>query len=131
MARADISITLRDQPEGEGPLNFHPGAVVQGYVEILPHEDLQCRHVFARLRWQTEGRGDRDEGVGIEQDLFQGKLQSGLSRTFSFHLVVPDQPWSYAGHYVSIVWALEVMIDLPWSRDLRERMPVVIAPAWR
>ena len=50
---------------------------------------------------------------------------------FSFHLVVPDQPWSYAGHYVSIVWALEAMIDLPWSRDLRERMPVVIAPAWR
>ena len=131
MARTEIEITLRDVPEGDTPPRFEPGEVIQGYIQVTPEEDLDCRHLYARLRWQTEGRGDQDEGVAVEQDLFQGKLPAGVPRTFSFHLAAPNEPWSYAGRYVSIVWAVEAAVDLPWARDPTERVPFILAPAWR
>lgn len=128
MTTATIQIEIRGgEPEGE-VMRFRPGEMLQGSVQIIAEDDLQARHVFLRLVWQTEGRGDRDQEVVAELDVFQGMLRAGTPGLHSFHFKLPAQPWSYAGHYVSILWAVECSIDLPLARDLRAQKHFILAP---
>jgi hypothetical protein len=46
----------------------------------------------------------------------------------SFALTVPDAPWSYAGHYVNIVWRVLIVVDIRFGRDIRHDEPIVVAP---
>ena len=80
------------------------------------------------LRWHTEGRGDRDRAVIEDLDLFQGILRAGSPIFYSFHFKLPEHPWSYAGHYVNIVWEIETSIDLALARDPQATHPFVLAP---
>ena len=128
MSAATIGIRVEGAGMGEIAARFEPGAIVQGSVQITPEQDLNCRHVFARLQWRTEGRGDEDKGIAAEQDLFQGLLPGGLPRHHSFHLRLPDQPWSYAGQLVRIVWEVEVSIDVAFARDPKAALPLVMRP---
>ncbi len=128
MSDVEFQIDIRGgEPQG-GLVRFRPGETLQGSVRIIPKSDLQARHVFVRLMWLTEGRGDRDQAVIAEQDVYQGELKGGASSYHSFHFLLPDQPWSYAGHYIQIVWAVEVSIDLALTRDPRDQKTFVLAP---
>jgi hypothetical protein len=114
---AYIEITIRGGDEVGGIRKFEPGGVIQGSIQITPDSDLNCRHIIIRAQWHTEGRGDKDEGIGVEQDLFQGELRAGTPTHYSYHLKLPQEPWSYAGRYVNIIWEVEASIDLAWARD--------------
>lgn len=123
-----ISITLTGWgAQTAGIAAFRPGDFVQGAVQITPEKDLRCRHFWVRLRWHTEGRGDRDEGLGAEQDLYQGHLKAGVPVTYSFHLRAPDEPWSYAGHYIQIVWEIAASVDVPLGVDPKGSLPFILA----
>lgn len=128
MSAAMIEIRVDGAGPGEIAQHFTPGAVVQGSVQITPEGDLNCRHVFARLQWRTEGRGDEDKAIAAEQDLFQGLLPGGLARHYSFNLRLPDRPWSYAGQLVRIVWEVEVSIDVAFARDPSSSAAIVMRP---
>jgi len=129
MANVIINIALRDgQPNG-GILNYTPGQTVRGSVEITPGADFNCKHVYIRLEWHTEGRGDRDQQHVAQVDVFQGTLAARIPRTFDFALALPHEPWSYAGHYVNIVWAVVVDIDVAWAVNPKQNQPFVMAPA--
>ncbi|MGD2057529.1 MAG: hypothetical protein PVF85_00475 [Anaerolineales bacterium] len=128
MSDTQIDITLRSSASGETAARFSPEEAVHGSVQITPENDLNCRHVYARLHWRTEGRGDEDKQVVAEQDLYQGELRAGLPRQFGFSLRLPDQPWSYAGQLVRIVWELEVTLDIALARDPRASVPIVMRP---
>ena len=128
MSTATIEIMVEGSGMGEIAQRFTPAALVQGSVQITPEQDLNCRHVFARLQWRTEGRGDEDKEIAAEQDLFQGVLPGGVPRHHSFHLRLPDQPWSYAGQLVRIVWEVEVSIDVAFARDPRASFQIVMRP---
>ncbi|MEJ2550470.1 MAG: hypothetical protein P8Z42_10845 [Anaerolineales bacterium] len=129
MSKADFEIALQGGEADGVFLRFKPGETMQGSVQVTPQRDMNCRHLLVRLIWQTEGRGDRDHGVGGEIDLFQGKLQAGTPRYHSFHFRLPDEPWSYAGHYINIVWRVEVSIDLAMTVDPRAAKPFILVPA--
>jgi hypothetical protein len=129
MSRADFEITLQGGEADGSYLRYKPGETMQGSVQVTPQRDMNCRHLFVRLVWQTEGRGDRDRGVGGEIDLFQGQLRAGTPRYHSFHFSLPDEPWSYAGHYINIVWQVEVSIDLAMTVDPRAAKPFILVPA--
>ena len=109
-------------------MRFRPGEILQGSVQITPAADLDARHVYIRLKWHTEGRGDRDEAVLAEQDMFQGMLKAGTPVFYSFHFKLPSEPWSFAGHYVNIIWVIEASVDLALARDLRDQKSFVLAP---
>ncbi len=128
MSETKIEITIQGAEFPKTAKRFAPGEVVQGSVQMTPEKDINCRHVFARLQWRTEGRGDEDRKVAAEQDLYQGMLQGGLPRHYSFHLRLPDQPWSYAGQLVRIVWEVEVSIDIAFTRDPSASIPIVMRP---
>lgn len=124
-----IDITIEGSPFSDAATHFAPGEVVQGSVQITPEKELDCRHVYARLQWRTEGRGDEDKQVVAEQDIYQGVLRGGVPRHYSFHLRLPEQPWSYAGQLIRIVWEVEVSIDIALARDPRAALQFVMRPA--
>lgn len=126
---ADIQIEVTDgTPEAGGWQRFEPSSHVSGRVTITPERELRAQHVWVRLQWHTEGRGDRDEGRVAETDLYQGPLAAGVPRTFSYHFGLPNAPWSFAGHYVGIVWEIAVQVALPMAIDLQASQPFIVAP---
>ena len=125
---AKIEITIKGGDDVGGVRRFDPGDVIQGSVQITPDSDMKCNHIFVRARWYTEGRGDKDEGIGVEQDVFQGELRSDVPSYYSFHLKLPHQPWSFAGRYVNILWEVEGSIDLSMARDPKSSELIIMAP---
>ena len=128
MADIDLQISfLPPEPGVEEPV-FRPGETVQGSIQVTPAADVNCRHLFARLRWQTEGRGDQDRGFAAEGDLYQGQLKGGVPFYQRFQFTAPKEPWSYNGHYVSIVWQVEAVVDIPLARDALASARFILAP---
>lgn len=120
---------LGGDAEAGGLTRFEPGSEIWGLVQVAPDSDVKCSHLWVRVDWHTEGRGDRDGARVGEMDLFQGTLQKGVAVSHEFRFLLPREPWSYAGHYVNIVWELEVDVDVPWSVNPRSRQPFVMAPS--
>jgi len=128
MANATIQLTLNGgDPQGD-VLRFEPGSLIQGAAQIVPQGDIRCNHVFIRLQWHTEGRGDRDEGKVGEIDIAQGTLAANMPIGQSFNFNLPREPWSFAGHYVNSIWEVVVVIDIPLAPDIRFGQPFILAP---
>ena len=82
-----------------------PGALVQGRVGWqLPKG---AKVAALRLFWYTEGRGDQDVGIASEQELPTGTP----SHEELFEFALSGSPYSFSGHYISLRWALELVID--------------------
>jgi hypothetical protein len=128
MAKADIEISIQDGGDSFGVPTFRPNDVVHGNFTVFPDSNVKCKKLLVRLVWQTEGRGTRFREVVEEQDVFQGELQGGMPRSFDFQFSLPNDPWSHEGHYVSIVWGIEVQIDVPWSKDPKQVENFVLSP---
>ena len=126
--RAEVQIELQGEHEWDGPMIVPPGATISGEVDIMPTQDIKCNHLLIQLKWYTEGKGDLDEQVIDQMDIRQGVLPAGnrISESFTFNL--PDQPWSYSGHYVNVIWAVAVKIDIPLARDVNYSYPFVMTP---
>ena len=60
-----------------------------------------------RLFWYTSGKGTQDVG-NVETVVFQTP-QTHDDRTFS--LTLPREPYSFSGKLISIVWALELIVE--------------------
>ena len=115
--------------EIEGELRrYAPRDEVAGTVVIIADREILCEHLWVRLHWHTEGRGNRDEGTIGEVDIFQGTLSPGLPISQDFRFELPPSPWSYAGRYISIVWAIQVTVDIPMARDQIHYEPFIVAP---
>jgi hypothetical protein len=128
MAEVDFRWEVRGGEPAGSVMRFDPGSPVEGKVTITPGADLNCSGITLRLGWHTEGRGDRDRGTAGETVLFQGVLPGGESAEFPFRLILPDQPWSYSGHYINILWELEADIDLPLAVNPKSRSPILVRP---
>lgn len=122
----EITIALRGGKEVTGVRHYQPGDVIQGSVSVTPESKLKCDHLYLRAVWHTEGRGDRDKGIAAEADLYQGEIAGGVPFHKTFHLNLPMEPWSYAGHYVNIVWEIEATIDVSWARDPKASVPIIL-----
>jgi len=109
---------------------FTPRESVNGIIEITPATNIECRKLLVRLKWRTEGRGDPDQEVIGEMNAFEGTLSAGIVKSIPFRFELPRQPWSYVGKYISIVWGIEVDIDVAWKANPRHFAPLILAPAW-
>jgi len=128
MAKADFDIQFLDgEPSGTTTL-YHPGDLLRGQVTIFTDSEVKCKSIQARLIWHTQGRGTKYQEKIAEKQLFEGTLNSGFPNSFDFSFDLPRDPWSYEGHYVSVVWAVEVDIDVPWGKDIKEEKPFLLRP---
>jgi hypothetical protein len=128
MAQADFEFQLFDgEPAGESVI-YRPGDTLQGRVLIFTDNDIKCKHLYLRLLWHTEGRGTRYEEIIEETDVFQGTLKSGFPSTYDFSFTLPNDPWSYEGHYVSVVWRVQADLDIPWGKDIKGSKAFILQP---
>jgi hypothetical protein len=111
------------------PLRFDPGLILEGTITITPQANLNCNGIKVRAEWHTEGRGDRDQQKADERIVFQGVLAGGQPVVFAFRLTLPEQPWSYTGYYINILWDLVADVDLPLAINPKSRLPIVVRPA--
>jgi hypothetical protein len=125
---ARFEVRLDGGERDGGVLCFEPGQQVGGSVEVEADTNVECRHLEVRLIWHTEGRGDEDAATIEKIDIFQGRLGPGFPVRSDFRFTLPLEPWSYAGTYVNIIWAIEVNGDVPMARDLNHRERFVVRP---
>ncbi|MBN2084281.1 MAG: hypothetical protein JW748_03585 [Anaerolineales bacterium] len=109
--------------------SFEPGAMIAGRLSVIPKRDLNCKSVKIRLEWHTEGRGDRDGRIVTEQEVHKGVLAGDQEISFQFEMQVPEEPWSYSGHYINILWELVAEIDLPMAINPRSVCAIRVRPS--
>ena len=102
-----------------GRAAFEPGDEVRGHVEW----DLAtpANGVEVRLFWYTRGKGTTDVQVA-KIDRVDAPTQRGHH---DFRFVLPDEPFSFSGRLISLVWAVEAIAE-PGERT--SRLDLVVAP---
>ncbi len=98
------------------------GGVVSGVVSWSGPKTP--RSVSVTLQYKTEGRGSTDSDEASTVDVLadnQGYQQ--------FHLDVPsDGPISFDGDLISVIWEVELKLDLKGRRDLKECARLEVLP---
>jgi len=112
-----IQVETRD-----GANAFLPGEVVEGTVSW--QLAIPASRAELRLFWYTEGKGDQDLKI-VETVAFANPERQDR-RGFSVRL--PEGPFSFSGKLISLLWALEVVLD-PGSRA--ERLVLTVSPTRR
>lgn len=82
-----------------------------------PGESLECtvswefvgtqKSVEVSLGWETQGKGTRDSDVA-ETVRFDNPARSDRK---TFRIPVPEEPYSFSGKLVSLVWSVEALAD--------------------
>jgi len=96
--------TLRIDISG-GIRGYRPGERIDGRVMWQVDEPPQSAEL--RLFWYTSGKGTQDVG-NVDTVVFQTP-QMNDDRTFS--LTLPREPFSFSGKLISLVWALELIVE--------------------
>jgi len=108
---------------------FLPGETVEGTVSW--QLDQPAVTVELRLFWYTQGKGDQDVGVVSTTPFGNPEIQDRRA----FRVQLPDGPYSFSGKLISLVWALELVVE-PGSRASRTeitvsptRMEILLSPS--
>jgi len=129
MANATIQITLNGGEMLPGNiLRFDPGGLMSGTIQIIPQENINAKGIYVRLQWHTQGRGDQDSAQYAELPMGSGGLTANQPIVQPFNFTLPQQPWSFAGHYINIIWTIKVVIDIAFAPDLNTSQVFVLAP---
>jgi hypothetical protein len=105
-----------------GRTQFCPGETITGAVSW--RLDAPADGVEIRLFWYTRGKGTTDVQV-VKAQHFESAGTAGR-RTFQF--VLPDEPYSFSGKLISLIWALEAVIQ---PGDRSQRLELVVGPQGR
>jgi hypothetical protein len=111
----DLHVDITD-----GRRNFSPGETLTGRASWTA--DPVPSSAELRLFWYTRGKGTQD--VGVVESVPLASPQVSDRRDFRF--VLPHEPYSCSGSLVSIVWALELIIE-PGTRA--SRVEFIMAPS--
>ena len=101
---------------------YTPGESISGTVTW--QLDAPATGVEVRLFWYTRGKGTTDVQV-VKAQQFDAPGSTGR-RAFKF--VLPEEPYSFSGKLISLIWALEAVVQ-PGER--LQRLELVVAPLGR
>jgi hypothetical protein len=90
---------------GGGRIAFTPGEPLSGRVSWRGVDQPSSAEL--RLFWYTSGKGTQD--VGIVQTLTFAAPRPEDGRDFT--LPLPREPYSFSGKLISLVWALELIVE--------------------
>jgi hypothetical protein len=113
---SDLSLDIADNRRAFKPRESLTGRVAWRVTAVTSAE--------LRLFWYTTGKGTED--VGVVETLVFASPQSVDQRPFRFAL--PDGPYSFSGKLISIVWAIELIVE-PGAEV--ERQEFVMSPSGR
>lgn len=95
----DLAIEFEDHRK-----SFEPGEEIS--VKLTWDLESAPDAIELRAVWNTEGKGTTD--LGVENSVTIESPNSTESRRMSFTL--PEAPYSFSGHLISLVWALELVV---------------------
>ena len=98
---------------------FAPGEAIAGTVSW--RLDAAPDAVEVRLFWYTRGKGTTDVHVVKAQHFGY----PGAAGRKPFKFVLPAEPYSFSGKLISLIWALEAVVQ-PGERSVRREL--VVAP---
>jgi hypothetical protein len=110
-----VSLDLRD-----GKRAYRPGETVEGAARW--ELEAPPSRVEVRLFWYTLGKGTQDVGV-VATVSWEGP---GNAEKRDFSLKLPEAPFSFSGKLISVLWALEVVVEPP--ADVA-RQEILVSPA--
>lgn len=110
----DVVIQLDEQKTA-----YRPGEMIRGSVAWSLEERPQS--VEVRLVWSTAGKGDRN--FQVVQTVSPRATQ--IRDQQMFQLQAPQGPYSFSGKLVSLVWAVEAVVE---PKSLSTRSEIVISP---
>src|SRR6185369_15538212 len=96
----DLTILLRDERDA-----FRPGERLEGVAGWRLEAPPTSAEV--RLFYYTRGKGTQDVEVAGRQRFETPQASEG--RPFTFEL--PDEPFSFSGQLISLIWALELVLE--------------------
>jgi len=111
-----LSIELKDNRTA-----LEPGETVVGEASWQVDH---AKSVQVRLFWYTGGQGTRD--VQIIESKPNADAPPAGQTSFSFQ--VPDEPYSFSGKLISLIWAVELVIE---PGDHSTRAEFVMSPGGR
>jgi len=111
---SELKVLVRDERR-----SFHPGETVEGVAGW--RLDQPPKAVELRLFWFTRGKGTEDVGVINQLNFPEPQPEEG--RKFSF--VLPAEPFSFSGQLISLIWALELVVE---PGELSTRVELVMSP---
>jgi len=114
-----IEIGLED-----GRTAYRPGEEVTGAVAWAIEEGEPPASAEVRLVWFTRGHGDPSSELVAAAEL---PSPAALDRR-EFSLRLPEGPYSFTGKLITLVWAVEVVVE-PGGRSEREE--IVVSPTGR
>jgi hypothetical protein len=96
-----------------GRTTFKPGEPLSGHVTW--QIEGQPASAELRLFWYTSGKGTQD--VGVVTTMTFAAPRSDDRRDFT--LPLPREPYSFSGTLISLVWAIELIVE-PGAHVARE-----------
>ncbi len=107
------------------------GGQVRGRVTLPGAEGIdptteRIREVRVSLRYETDGRGDRDRWTGSAQ-AFDVNVDGSLYAPFALE-VPADAPISYDGSLFRVCWAVDAQTDLRTRLDRKTSLEFVVIP---
>jgi len=101
---------------------YRPGGIIEGAIGWELAEAPKAIEV--RLFWHTRGKGTEDTEV-VDQVRFEQPAMQGAE---PFRFTAPEQPYSFSGRLISVIWSLEVVV---LRGGPSARLDLVIAPEAR
>jgi hypothetical protein len=103
----------------DGRIEYEPGEEL--HAQVSWELDKPARRVEVRLFWYTRGKGTTDVQV-VKIQRFDVVGPRGREE---FRFVLPEEPYSFSGKLISLVWAVEAIAE-PGDRSVR--LELVVAP---
>jgi hypothetical protein len=88
-----------------GRTNYRPGEPLSGRASW--RVDGQPSSAALKLFWYTSGKGTRDVGV-VDTTVFPSPRPQDQRE---FTLPLPREPYSFSGKLISLVWAVELLVE--------------------
>ena len=85
--------------------SFKPGEPLSGRVTWRVEE--QPTSAELRLFWYTSGKGTQDVGVVTTMPFSSPRSQDHRD----FTLPLPREPYSFSGTLISLIWAIELIVE--------------------
>jgi hypothetical protein len=99
-------------------LEYLPGETVQGRVSWQAVKPVKSAEI--RLFWYTSGKGTQD--VGIADTVHVENPQQNHDQEFTLN--IPEAPYSFSGKLISLIWAIECVLE---PSDETERVELTIS----